>query len=205
MKYLEFLLKPVLVGFFVLSSFTLQAQTDSVTVNYLPLTVLELTARNQEELIVVEWTSMDEMGLSHYILQYSFDGENYKDLLQAASSKKVKNAVYKYTITDYPLVREHHYYRLQAVSLDGKREEKAFVRIGSSGSLTTTIHPKPAKDTRFPSVIPSDRPAHILLCDASGKVMKEYTQKKKSSLLIPIGDIPEGLHLLRVYKQQKPQ
>jgi hypothetical protein len=201
MNYSLFLRKSVLAGFFTLLSATVTAQTDSTSVKPLPLSVLEFTARNQEDLIVVEWTSLDEAGISHYILQYSSDGEAFKDLLQAASSKKVENAVFKYTITDYPQLRDHHYYRLQAVDLSGKREDKAFIRIGSTGSLTTIIHPNPARDTRFPSVIPTDRPAYILLCDATGKVMKQYAQKKKSSLLIPINDIKEGLHLLRVYTQ----
>lgn len=195
------LIKPVLSGFLLLLTTVSWAQTDSLIVKNLPLTVLEFTARNQEQLIVVEWTSIDEMNLSHYILQYSADGKQYKDLLQANASKKVENAVYKYTITDYPYPRDHHYYRLLAISLDGKKENKAFIRIGSAGSLTTTIYPNPARHTRFPTVIPSDRPSHILLCDASGKVMKSYAQRKKSSLLIPIGDIKEGLHLLRVYTQ----
>ena len=89
-----------------------------------------------------------------------------------------------------------------ALPLDGAVEEKAMVRIGQSGTLTTTIHPNPARATRYPTVIPSDKPYEILLCDASGKVVKEYHQKKKSKLLIPIGDIQEGLHLLRVYRQE---
>lgn len=201
MKSPKNLSKLLLSGLLLLLSVAGQAQIDSMNVKNLPLTILELTARNQEQLIVVEWTSMDEMSLSHYILQYSSDGKNYKDLLRANASKKVENAVFKYTITDYPYPRDHHYYRLQAISLDGTQEDKAYIRIGSSGSLTTTIHPNPARSTRFPTVIPSDKPAHILLCDATGKVMKSYAQKKKSSLLIPIGDIKEGLHLLRVYKQ----
>ena len=187
---------------FLLHTAYCHAQTDSLSASSLPLSVLELTARNQDQLIVVEWTTIDEIGLSHYIIQYSADGENYKDLLQAPSSGRAHDAAFKYTITDFPAERENHYYRLVAASMTGQQEPKAFVRIGRAGSITTSIYPNPAKDTRFPTVIPSDRPYQILLCDGSGKVIREYNQPKKSSLLIPIGDIKEGMHLLRVYRQQ---
>lgn len=178
------------------------AQTAQDSTHTLPLTVLELSARNQDGLIVVEWTSIDESLLSHYVLQYSADGKEYKDLLKAPSSGRAHDAAFKYTITDYPIEREHHHYRLMAATLEGALEEKGSIRIGRAGSLTTILHPNPAKADRFPSVIPSDRPYMILLCDASGKVVKEYAQKRKSSLLIPIVDLTEGLHLLRIYRQQ---
>lgn len=177
-------------------------QADSGSSASLPLTVLELTARNQEELIVVEWTSIDEAGLSHYLLQYSSDGSAYKDLLQVPSSGRAHDAAFKYTITDYPAEREHHYYRLLAAPLQGTTEEKAMVRIGQTGTLTATIYPNPAKNDRFPSMIPGDWAYQILLCDQSGKVIREYRQKKKTNLLIPIRDIKAGMHLLRVYRQQ---
>jgi hypothetical protein len=178
------------------------AQTDSTAGTALPLSVLELTARNQDKLIVVEWTSIDELGLSQYLLQYSADGTDYKDLVRVPSSGRAHDAAFVYTITDYPVEREHHYYRLLAVPLDGEAEEKAGIRIGRSGTLTTTIHPNPAKADRYTTVIPTDQAYQILLCDASGKVVKEYRQRKKTHLLIPIRDIQSGLHLLRVYRQQ---
>ncbi|WP_224996014.1 T9SS type A sorting domain-containing protein [Cesiribacter sp. SM1] len=179
------------------------AQAGSAADTNLPLAVLELTARNQDKLIVVEWTSIDEAGLSQYLLQYSADGKTYKDLVRVPSRGSVNDAAFVYTITDYPVEREYHYYRLLAVPQTGEPEEKAGIRIGRSGTLTTTIHPNPAKADRFPTVIPSDQAYQILLCDASGNVIKEYQQRKKTHLLIPIRDIQEGLHLLRVYKQQQ--
>ncbi|AHM59695.1 hypothetical protein D770_07160 [Flammeovirgaceae bacterium 311] len=202
MKNQKSLLMLPLASLLIFTTSVLFAQTEPGSNVSLPLSVLELTARNQEELVVVEWTSIDEIGLSHYILQYSSDGKTYKDLLMTPSSGRAHDAAFKYTITDYPAEREHHYYRLLAVPLLGKPEEKAMVRIGQSGTQTATVYPNPAKSDRFPSIIPGDLAYQILLCDDSGKVIKEYRQKKKTNLLIPIRDIKAGMHLLRVYRQQ---
>lgn len=202
MKTNLLLFKALLAGLMLMLPNFSFAQQDSSAAQSLPLSVLEFTARNQDQLIVLEWTSIDELRLSHYAIEYAADGKQYQQLLKAPSSGRAHDAVFKYTITDFPVEREHHHYKLVAYGTDGRREEKATLRIGRAGSLTTSIYPNPARKDRYPSVIPSDKPYQILLCDGSGKVTKEYRQPKRSSLLIPIGDIKEGLHLLRIYRQQ---
>ena len=81
MKKNSSLITTVLTALLLLLNLQLAAQTDSTGTKKLPLAVLELKARNQDALIVVEWTTIDEEGLSHYVLQYSSDGKTYKDIL----------------------------------------------------------------------------------------------------------------------------
>ena len=173
----------------------------------LPVTLINWNATFANNTVSLKWTTTVERNASHFIIERSFDGNEYSDIamLFAAGNSEV-NVDYAFADKVPAGNTGTIYYRLKVVDLDGryKRSEIRVVRIGATGNdVKIQAYPNPVvTDVRV--TIPQSwqgKQVSYQLTNANGQVIKSYTvQNANQTELIAMSQVPAGMYIVRVVK-----
>ncbi|HMU47026.1 MAG TPA: kelch repeat-containing protein [Chitinophagaceae bacterium] len=169
----------------------------------LPLKILEFTGSSNKDIITLKWKTADETGLSHYIVQRSFDGTNFSELGQLNSKGNTLNY---YGYTDNNLAGSASqlvFYRLKMVNTDGKFSYSNIIRFdlrSVSGNLK--LFPNPATVTIQVSYY-QDQPGKSLInfIAANGSIVKTVSVNNtagQSSVIIDISSLPSSWYAIQI-------
>ena len=115
--------------------------------NPLPVTLSSFTASIISQAAVLNWTTSTEINSSHFEIEKSTDGQNFRVAgTIAAAGNSSANLAYQYRDADPG--GDRTYYRLNMVDLDGssKRSSIVMVRFTSSGIAMNQVYPNPVSD-----------------------------------------------------------
>jgi hypothetical protein len=105
----------------------------------LPVTLIDFTARRQDDYINIAWTTANENRLHHFVVERSDNGTSFYAIGQ--SPARNSGAAEQYTTRDYTPIKNIAYYRLRSVDADGKETLSKIVSItdmaGSDLALLT--------------------------------------------------------------------
>jgi hypothetical protein len=172
----------------------------------LPVTLVNFNGRNNNAANLLNWEVQNEVDLSHYELERSFDGTvfNYVARINATGS-----STYNYTdndISKWPV----YFYRLKKVDIDGRFSFSGIVRLnGNLKNMTLAAIPNPFKDVLKISVSSAARTnANLQITDLSGRVL--YQQPLQVQPGVNVYEIKEvakfaagTYQLLLISKEQK--
>jgi hypothetical protein len=140
----------------------------------LPVKLTRFAARKYENQVLVTWESAEELNLSHYILQYSEDGNRFTDI----SNIPAKGSNSSYTYTDMNRLAPHIYYRLRSVDIDGRSRVSAVVHLANDFDAAVT------RLTVFPNPVQQEINVHFItrknmdidlrLYNLDGKLVQVY-------------------------------
>ncbi len=144
--------------------------------------------------VVLTWEVVSEWNHSHYLIEWSPNGENWTELtrIKGSGTDNFQHQKYAYTHSD-PTVGQN-YYRLKAVDIDGAEDllAVAFLRYDPA---PVSVYPNPAEDlihvrgTFFSS--------SLTIIDILGrKFRKEVVFDGHLDAKINVSDIPNGVYFI---------
>jgi hypothetical protein len=85
----------------------------------LPVTLLSFTAKENDNDVVVNWTTTKEINNNGFEIERSFDGTNFTAIgFVNASQQNVEQ--HRYSFTDFNIAQPNLYYRLKQIDIDGQ-------------------------------------------------------------------------------------
>ncbi|MEO5681294.1 MAG: T9SS type A sorting domain-containing protein [Chitinophagaceae bacterium] len=115
----------------------------------LPLRLMDFTAVAQQSGIMLNWSTTAEKGFSHFILERSTDGLNFKECAMIYGSSNTE-AISYYKYKDQAFENVHAlYYRLKMVDVSAHASYSGIKVVSINTGKTTatmTAYPNPAKE-----------------------------------------------------------
>jgi hypothetical protein len=113
----------------------------------LPLTLLNFSAMLKSEKVNLSWTTTEHTDFSHFVVQRSTDGKNFKDVMTMMTDATVSSSINQYGYNDNisGVNAGVVYYRLQMVDMDGSYEYSPIrlVRLNANNSVQIQAFPNP--------------------------------------------------------------
>lgn len=147
----------------------------TITVNSLPVTLLNFDAQRNGAVNNLKWTTSQEANSSRFIVERSFDGRNFSEIGVVAAAG-FSNAERNYRFTDMSPVKGINYYRLRMVDIDDSYKYSSIKNVRNLGAADISFAPNPVQ--QFIKVfIESEKTekAQVRITDMSGKVVYSGT------------------------------
>lgn len=165
----------------------------------LPVHLLSFTAQKRGDKNILQWRSATEANSSHYEIERSNDGKDYKKIGKVAATGTPAN----YSFTDENPFRELNYYRLKMVDKDGTHAFGAIRIINNADGISgLSLFPNPVKDAVTLKVF-SNKPENLQvdIVNAEGKLIQ--TQKLglnegANTRTLNLANLPKGTYFARV-------
>lgn len=170
----------------------------------LPVSLKGFNAKLEAKKPVLNWVSSLEDNLSHYIVERSTNGQDYKDVVYVFATGTAKGeAKYNYTDPAVPVSKGILYYRLKMVDADGKFKysETRIIRLGDANlNLAIQVYPNPAVNEIRITIPESwqDKAVQYTLLNSNGQVMRRFTRANASQTeTIDLSSMPVGAYLIQ--------
>jgi hypothetical protein len=156
---------------------------DENTAFPLPVTLVQFTATQSQNDVMLNWATATETNSSHFIVERSVNGKTFEAVAKVKASGK-SNSVINYRSFDENAFRvtasNTLYYRLKMVDNDGKYEysKTAIVSIkDKKETAPLSVFPNPYSDKTYLQVNATEAAnANIAVVDITGKVVISYTE-----------------------------
>lgn len=170
------------------------ATTTSFSTGVLPIKLKSFTAQVQNNRVVLNWSTAEEINTSHFVVEKSVNARNWSSIQTVAA----KGEAADYTAQDAETATGEVFYRLKSVDQDGKTQYSHIVRIVSNGAQSTYVSPNPASGSVTVSLSSAaTAPLQLQLIASNGQVLKEALFAKGSTLLrVGVSGITPGVYTL---------
>lgn len=178
--------------------------TISVTKNVVTLPVVwgDFTALAKNNQVKLNWSTLQEMNTSHFVVEYSIDGTNFSPIatLPAAGNSSVKSD-YSFVHTS-PTLNRNNFYRIQQVDIDNRKTNTAIrtVRFSDGNVVKLLATPNPVRDVLQLTV--QAEGISVRLIDLNGRSLK--TMNLQSGVQpMNVQDLSSGIYQLVIYQDNK--
>jgi hypothetical protein len=184
------------------TNFTIQYNANTVTLtkialNPLPVIWEKFDVTIQNKKVKLYWNTSEETGASHYIVEYSTDGRNFRSLGRVEALNSTSSVSYSF-VHESPDLTGNNIYRIKQVDIDGKYTYSVvrMARFNQGKEVTIQIYPNPVKDVLYLNAQISN--ARIVIVDVSGReVMKMDAVRGTQS--INVDKLQKGFYYVNVY------
>lgn len=159
----------------------------------LPVEFISIDASKAAKGVQLTWKVGTELNVSHYEVERSTDGVNYKKIGSVYAAQ-----LNNYSFTDQQPVNGIAYYRVRNVDIDGDFKYSTVVKFQNGISATlfkafpTTTHAQVT--LQHPSV--GDK-AIITVSSLEGRALQAITVQGSASTLVNLSAYPAGMYLLQ--------
>ena len=169
----------------------------------LPVKLVDFSATYVNNAVNLRWASAQENQFSHFVVEKSFDGKNFKDMSVVFSNDGTNNSK-EYTSKDASVSNSSSivYYRLKMIDTDKSISYSAVrvVRFGQQAeSLTILTYPNPAVN-EIRVTIPSawqNKALRLTIYNQSGQVVKHIDKTSASQTeTLAINDLQPGVFVI---------
>lgn len=172
----------------------------------LPVELIAFTAKVEGSEVLLEWETASELNNDYFVVERSFDGENFESIGEVTGNGTTKQTSYYEYWDSRPSVGTN-YYRLKQVDFDGSFEYSSIIEVKIESNVETqfdlTIYPNPTSTSNVKLKLFSDEPGlpvYLTITNLSGMVIK---QSKLEGMIIEDQyalnvDLKSGIYLLRV-------
>lgn len=160
----------------------------------LPIKLQSFTAQAQASRVVLKWTTLEETGNSHFVVEKSANARQWEPV----QTIPAKGQPADYTSSDAVPAAAEVFYRLKSVDLDGTSHYSHVVKVARSRSLAAYISPNPARGQVSVSLSTAAKaPVLLQLAGSNGQVLREGFYARGSSLLhLSLQGVPAGVYTL---------
>lgn len=169
----------------------------------LPVTLLNFAGKLVKNDAVLNWQTATEINSSHFNLERSFDGVNFKAITTiAATGNNNAGSNYSYvdagvTGLDMPVI----YYRLKMVDKDGSQQYSRIIVFNiQKNGWDIELLPNPVNSVIRLVSSSSITKADITVTDVSGKIVSRLKNNLVAGqvLQVPVAQLPAGVYILTV-------
>ena len=153
---------------------TVKKGGDTLTPPYgipsLPVELLSFTAKRQNDLIVLNWTTASEINNDYFTIEKSYDMESWNNVsfIKGAGNS---NELVNYEITD--IENKEVYYRLSQTDFDGKTETFNIISVGNTAEYKVSVDMYDISGRRLKYI----QKGLVLFLYSDGSVEKKYIAK----------------------------
>jgi hypothetical protein len=170
----------------------------------LPITLESFNAVLNNNKADLTWTTAQEMNVSHFVIERSFDGKNFTDAGNvSAYGNSFDRKNYSFSDNLANTSQTVIYYRLRSVDNDGKSQLSAIriIRIGKQGELVKMVtYPNPAT-SELRITVPANwqnREVLVEVFNPNGQQVKAIKDNNASQTeTIAINDLATGFYFIK--------
>lgn len=164
------------------------AQGYTVSKLALPVNLISFKARKiNSTQVQLLWTTADEENFSHYELEKSLDGIEFKNVQNIPTIEENSN-IKNYGSKNFQIQQTTQYFRLKMVDLDGSFEYSPIVSVdGENASIQ--VFPNPTHNKKFTLLMDNTTPVIINIYNIAGQLQKRIIENGSTQYEI---SLPEG-------------
>ncbi|MBS1933619.1 MAG: T9SS type A sorting domain-containing protein, partial [Bacteroidetes bacterium] len=163
----------------------------------LPVSWLSFAANQQNENIVLNWSTSNELNSGDFIIQHSDDGTSWTDIGTVAAAGNSSSAQ-QYNFVHTSPDKGDNYYRIEEKDLDGNVVYSDITHVLFSGENSIKVYPNPVISGTFTIQLP--QAATVSLFNISGaEVLRKKLQAGNRQ--IDVSALAKGAYLLKMDKQ----
>lgn len=175
-------------GYTSFSPFTVTSGTSTP----LPLRLIAFTAVKQGSGAVLNWQTADENNTSHFVIQYSTNGQQFEDLGNVKAANTSGNHSYRFV---HPVLRDgSNYYRLKMVDLDGSAVYSDIRLLKQDVITLLQVFPNPVQQQVTVKGIEANGILQVIAID--GKVVKQVITTG-TSMVLNLGTLSKGIYTIQ--------
>lgn len=166
----------------------------------LPVVLSDISARSEENNIVLSWTTSREQNFDKFIIERSHDAFKFQELAAMNTKTSPINTVgvsVNYNFTDYQPITGINYYRLKMIDNDGSFSYSKTVSERAKSAFS--IYPNPTSSTVYFNG--NYKNSDITITDSKGvQVLK---MKVPTNGEITLKDISNGLYIIEIKRNNQ--
>ncbi len=177
------------------------------TPSTLPVILSQFNGYKTDRSNLLTWTSSTEINCSHYNLQRSVNGSEFKTLGKIVSKSIDGNSSINldYRYSDEHPVPGHNNYRLEQVDKDGRKQYSSVIDLFLShkGSAFNILQEPTASWINVYISAENSSRATIKLLDMNGRILQNFStniEKGNNSLRVNLFNLTGGLYVIQVYE-----
>ncbi|MHA4847102.1 T9SS type A sorting domain-containing protein [Flavitalea antarctica] len=170
----------------------------------LPLNLISFTAGNLAEGTQLKWTTENGETLSHFDVQVSTDGRDFRNIGTIASKNNASSAQ-AYGFFNPGLTTKTMYYRLKLVDNDGSFTYSKIITVKQAGipALMVNIYPNPARSNPVVNIRSSEKgQANVSVLNMQGSVLSSEIHKLNTGdnavVLESVNKLPAAVYNVHV-------
>jgi hypothetical protein len=180
---------------------TINAKSITIQKNaVLPLTWGSFTAREKNGKVALNWTTLQEMNVSHFVVEYSTDGQKFNSIgTVTATGNSSEKVSYSFEHSN-PQHNTRLFYRLLEVDLDGKAAYsviRSFKLNDNNSNAAIAIRSNPVENGSL--LLESDMTdASAFITGINGAALKGIRLHQGINT-INMNSLPAGIYTVHVY------
>jgi hypothetical protein len=177
----------------------------TVKSNSLPLQLLEFNGKKENEKILLDWTTTNDINCDYFIIEKANDGINFKEIGKVISNKS-KKTTSTYKFFDKNPNFGLNYYRLHQVDEDNNKNYSKIILIKLEKDNKIKISPNPFKSKFYIDTNVFTEENEISIFNTNGK--KLYYQKVSKgikNIQINASDLKNGLYFVEIKNNNNTQ
>jgi len=155
----------------------------------LPLKLISFTGTKQNSNALLQWTTSNEVNLSHFEIQRSDNGQVFTTI----GTLRAGGNTYSFPDINVFVSKANVFYRLKSVDTDGQFTYTNIIKLSQQLSGSLTIYPNPVKDVLSISGLKQN--GSILLYGMDGKLLKQLNVSAQV-MTIDMRVYAKGIYLL---------
>lgn len=158
----------------------------------LPLDLLDFTAKQSNDKVLLSWTTANEVNVLSFDVQYSTDGSHWITLQTVPSSNKGGDV---YTAQTTKPSASNNYYRLKMNDIDGDYKFSPVRALNLTTDASVSIYPNPVKDILHIVSAVGETVKRVTIYDLQGNVILQVNMNGTS---IDLRNVTAGEYVVRV-------
>ncbi|NEM96452.1 T9SS type A sorting domain-containing protein [Pontibacter burrus] len=167
----------------------------------LPVELVSFKATNQHGAARLTWTTASEKDNDRFEIERSQDGKSFAKVGEVAGNGTSSTAL-NYSFTDARPATGTNYYRLRQVDYDGTYtySKTAVVTFAArkAGEPIAQVFPTMATDKVTVALQATVQSAEVMVMDASGKAVAQYSRVTDTELVLPVQNLKAGMYFVTV-------
>lgn len=176
--------------------------------NSLPVTLVGFNAKQENNGVLLEWSTLSEINNDHFEIEHSDNGLSFH-LIGTMPGHGTTNIKQNYQFVHHPYSKQN-YYKLKQIDYDGSKSSTEVVHVVYDGTLNRSvdkIYPNPSKDGVFFIELSSSgsSPPQISVTNSIGQKVFCKVEVVGSDIKIIKVTSPEsnGLYFIYVYLKDR--
>lgn len=168
----------------------------------LPLRLLSFSAVKQDEHVLLQWQTSDEINTSHFEVERSDDALVFKKtgIINAADN----SGTHYYNFTDNAPVKGINYYRLKQVDKDGGYTYSPIVRVVfEKDEAALIVFPNPARNTITIKYTGGQKKIKLTIFDLTGRQVMFKELNNQSTWEANVSGLARGTYIIRLNDGEK--